>query len=329
MRFPARRARCYLVARMKIRTVLDYAKMMEDQTRMRAYARAIAEVCPGRTVCEVGVGLGPLSLMALRAGAAKVYGVEADGEALALAARVMEANGFDGARFVPVHGLSTRVTLPERVDVLLSETLDSMGLGENTAHFMADARRLLAPGGVFLPARLDCHVALASPAAYRARMRLWDEVLPGEFGLDYGPVAKTLRTAQHTLPVRADELLSGWERWQRVDFADPSSFLAVSPVLFVPTGEGEVLGLACSFDATLAPGVGLRTRPDDPPTHWQQAFHAFPEPVRLRRGDVVYAELVCAVEDVGSLRFEMRVASGALRDVEAVVRQRAAGGSLR
>lgn len=309
---------------MKIRTLLDYGKMMEDATRMRAYASAIAAVCRDRTVCEVGVGLGPLSLMALRAGASRVYGVEADAEVLALAARVMRANGFDERRFVPVPGLSTRVSLPEPVDVLLSETLDSMGLGENTAHFMSDARRLLAPGGVFLPARLDCHVALANPAAYRERMRLWDETLPGDFGLGYGPVAETLRAQQHTLPVRADELLSGWERWQRIDFATPSTFRAVSPVLFVPSCEGVALGLACSFEATLAPGVQLRTRPDDAPTHWQQAFHPFPEPVRLRRGDVVYAELVCAAEGLEALRFEMHVASGAMRDVESVVRQRAA-----
>lgn len=309
---------------MKIRQVLDYGRMMQDGPRMRAYGEAIAATCPGRTVCEVGVGLGPLSLMALRAGAKKVYGIEADGEALALATEVMAANGFDGSRFVPVRGLSTAVTLPEPADVVLSETLDAMGLGENTALFMGDARRFLAPGGVFLPSRLECHVALASPAAYRERMAFWGESLPADYGLAYGPVHRALRAQQHTLPVRADELLSRWESWQRVDFAAPSSFRPVSPVLFVPTREGEALGLACSFEATLAPGVRLRTRPDDAPTHWQQAFHPFPEPVTLRRGDVVYCELACSVADAESLRLELRVASGPMREVEAVVRQRAA-----
>jgi hypothetical protein len=111
---------------------------------------------------------------------------------------------------------------------------------------------------------------------------------------------------------------------QRVDFAAPSSFRPVSPVMFVPTREGEALGLACSFEATLAPGVRLRTRPDDAPTHWQQVFHPFPEPVTLRRGDVVYCELACSVADAESLRLELRVASGPMREVEAVVRQRAA-----
>ena len=52
---------------------------------------------------------------------------------------------------------------------VLSETLDAMGLGENTALFMNDAKRFLKDGGVFLPSRLDCYAALASPAPYRER----------------------------------------------------------------------------------------------------------------------------------------------------------------
>lgn len=309
---------------MKIRQILDYGRMMADNPRMRAYAQAIAAVCPGKVVCEVGVGLGPLSLMALKAGARKVYGIEGNPPAIDLATRVMAANGFDATRFIPVPGMSTAVTLPEPVDVVLSETLDSLGLGENTVHLLGDARRFLAPGGVFIPAALECHVALASPAAYRERARFWGEGLAMDYGLEYGPVRKVLGAQQHTLTVRSDELWSDWERWQRIEFAAPSTFMPVAPVLFIPKREGEVLGLACSFDATLSPGVNLRTRPDDPPTHWEQAFHPFPEPIVLRRGEVVYAELVCAMADLTSVRFEMHLAHGPMEAMEPLVRQRAA-----
>ena len=51
------------------RTIEDYKAMMADAGRMDAYRRAIAAVCPGKVVCEIGVGLAPLSLMALKAGA--------------------------------------------------------------------------------------------------------------------------------------------------------------------------------------------------------------------------------------------------------------------
>ena len=122
--------------------VRDYKEMMACTVRMDAYRAAIGPQCVGRTVCEIGVGLGPLSLMALKAGARRVYGIELDREALDCAAAILADNGFGPDRFVPVHGISTRVSLPERVDVLLSETLDSMGVGENTALYMRDAREL-------------------------------------------------------------------------------------------------------------------------------------------------------------------------------------------
>lgn len=310
---------------MKLRHILDHALMLQDPTRMRAYERAIRSTCEAKTVCEVGVGFGPLSLMALRAGAKRVYGIEHDAETLALATEVLRANGFDASRFVPIHGLSTRVELPERVDVVLSETLDSMGIGESTLPFLADAaRRFLAPGGAMIPSHLECQVALASPAAYRARRDLWAATLRADYGLDYGVVADRVRSRKHTLPIAPDEVLSDWQRWQSIDLATPSSFLPVSPALFVPERAGEVLGLAFAFDVTLTGEVHLRTRPDDAPTHWHQGFHAFAKPLAVRDDEAVYAELVTAPESFDDLRFEMHVASGPKGEVAKLVRERLA-----
>ncbi len=308
---------------MNIRLMLAHATMLEDATRMRAYDAAIREVCPGRVVCEVGLGFGPLSLMALRAGAKRVYGIEADPESLEVATQVIRANGFDASRFVPIHGLSTEVELPERAEVLLSETLDSMGVGENTALFMRDARtRLMTADAVFLPARLDCHAALATPEAYRTRAELWNTTLGERHGLDYRTVGALLRRFKQTLAVKKSEVRSGWERWQRIDFATPASYRKVSPVMFVPTEPGVVEGLAFAFDAMLSPSVNLRTRPDDAPTHWMQGFQPFPEPVVTRAGDVVYVEIVTEPLNAGHMRLELHVASGPMNQIESVVRQR-------
>ena len=54
----------------------DFKAMMDDPIRIAAYQKAIQRLCPGKVVCEIGLGLGPLTLMALNAGAAKVYAVE-------------------------------------------------------------------------------------------------------------------------------------------------------------------------------------------------------------------------------------------------------------
>ncbi|MBI5515707.1 MAG: methyltransferase domain-containing protein [Deltaproteobacteria bacterium] len=309
---------------MNLRRILDYAAMLNDPVRMRAYEAAIRAVCPGKVVCELGVGLGPLSLMALKAGAQRVYGIELDEGSLQVATEVLRANGFDRTRFLPVRGVSTRAKLPEKVDVVLSETLDSFGVGEQTVAFMDDARRFLKPGGVFLPERLDCLVALASPAEYRARRALWAQSLAEAYGLDYTPMLERVRACKHTLPVREPELFSGWARWQQITLGDGKTFARTSPVLLPGLREGEVLGIASAFEVTLAGAIKLRTLPEDPPTHWQQAFNAFPNPVHLKDGDAVYLELVTDPSaSLDSLRLELRVASGPRAEVEAVALQRA------
>ena len=97
-------------------TINHYQTIMADPVRMRAYQQAIERSCRGKSVCEIGVGLGPLSLMALQAGAKRVYGIEMDAAALEVARRIIARNGFDASRFVPIHGMSHQVELPERGD---------------------------------------------------------------------------------------------------------------------------------------------------------------------------------------------------------------------
>ena len=309
---------------MDIRKLADYKKMMVDDGRMHAYRQAIEKTCRDRVVCEIGVGLGPLSLMALQAGASRVYGIELDKEALDAATAILKSNGFGSDRFIPIEGLSTRVSLPERVDVLLSETLDSMGVGENTAHYMVDAReRHMHPDAVFVPGRLDCHVALASPEAYRAERAFWGEHLSEVHGLDYSAALPWVSENKHTIEVGAPDLFSEWSLWQSIDFHRPETWKRVTQLVLPVTQAGRVDGFACAFDAELAEGVHIRTFPEDEPTHWMQSFNAFPTPIEAALGQSIYMELEIARGDHPSLQFEMRVTSGPSEEVEKLVAQRA------
>ncbi len=309
---------------MDIRKLADYKKMMVDDGRMTAYSQAIQKTCGDRVVCEIGVGLGPLSLMALQAGATRVYGIELDKEALDAAVGILAANGFGADRFIPIEGLSTRVTLPERVDVLLSETLDSMGVGENTAHYMVDAlERHMKPEGVFVPGRLECHVALASPESYRAERMFWGQHLSEAHGLDYSSALPWVSENKHTIQVESTELFSEWSLWQSIDFHQPSTWKRVTQLVLPVTRSGVVDGFACAFDAELTEDVHIRTFPHDPPTHWKQSFNAFPSPIEVAPGQSVYMELEVARGDHPSLQFEMRVTSGPSEEVAGLVAQRA------
>lgn len=288
--------------------VRDYKEMMACKVRMDAYRDAIGPLCAGQVVCEIGVGLGPLSLMALKAGAKRVYGVELDAEALATAARIIEQNGYGPDRFIPVHGLSTAASLPEKVDVLLSETLDSMGVGENTALYMRDAlERYLKPGGVFLPAAITCVTALARPRVWEEQRRFWTDTMQSAWDLDYRGMLPTILPMNRVIQVHQEDLRSRWAVWQRVDFQRPQSFQKHSMALLVAERAGEVTGLARAFVADMGAGVELSTLSSKPLTCWKQFFAPFARPLQLERGDAVFVEFTANEPDFPGLAVESRI----------------------
>jgi predicted RNA methylase len=289
----------------------DYRLMMADKKRMTAFRRAIQITCPGRVVCEIGVGLGPLSLMALKAGAARVYGIEVNGEALDFATQVIRQHGFDPSRFIPIRGLSTRVTLPEKVDVILSETLDSMGFGENTVNYTGDAsRRFLKRGGVLVPREVRSLVALASPKRYMEQLYFWQDELFAREGFDYQHALDILRSHTHVLPVTNEALFSDWHVWYELNLRHGFFGVAPAPTCIEVTKSGIIHGLACAFEAVLADGVVLRNLPEDETTHWHQGFNPFVAPMDLRDGELAYIELTIPEQNAIRVQFDMHVLGG-------------------
>ena len=105
-------------------TLVQQQGMLQDQVRTSIYQFAILENAAdfrGKRVLDVGAGTGILSFFAARAGAARVFAVEASGMARH-AEQLAAANGLAGE----VSVLNQRVEdveLDERVDILISEPL--------------------------------------------------------------------------------------------------------------------------------------------------------------------------------------------------------------
>ncbi len=272
--------------------------MMRDDIRMGAYRRAIGKVCPGKTVCEIGVGLGPLSLMALEAGAERVYGIEVNPDILALAQRTIANNGYDSDRFIAMPGISLNVSLPERLDVILSETLDSVAFGENTLIFMIDAlNRSLKPDGVFIPRSIESEVALATPIEFERQHSFWTDALLDRYGFDYTEVCRELVRYNQTLSVSEDELFSDWTHWRSVEFSDSLTYADVPPVALRVLRRGSLRGFCVSFDVLLAEGIHLRTSPSEPETSWKQGFSPFPSAVECDRDDSILLDIDVPTDD--------------------------------
>lgn len=133
-----------------------HVRMLNDRVRTSRLLAAIkAEVRPGDVVVEIGTGTGVLAVAAAQAGARQVYAIEA-GPLAAVAREFVRANGV-ADRVTIVEGWSQAVTVPERGDVFVSETIGNAGFDENLIEIARDAMgRLLKPGARMIPRRLPC-----------------------------------------------------------------------------------------------------------------------------------------------------------------------------
>ncbi len=264
---------------------------------MQAFAAAAAQSCAGRTVCVVGSGLGELSLLALRAGAARVFALEEDPELLELSQDLHARHGFGAASFVPILGPSHQVELPERVDVVLADPFSSIGLASDMHFALEDAlHRFAKPGTVFIPESIARHVALARPRVFSRECEFWDADLYLQHGLDFGAVLDVVRSRERRLKLRLDELASEWTPLPELVFSERQSHVRRAQALLEVKKPGTASGFCLAFEAQLCPGVVLRTLPGAPPSCWDQGFVPFSTPLGCGEGDLVVVELLHATD---------------------------------
>eukprot|EP00039_Didymoeca_costata_P012153 m.173908 g.173908 ORF g.173908 m.173908 type:complete len:370 (+) comp15397_c0_seq9:134-1243(+) len=136
-------------------------EMLEDPDRMSAYFRAITGNTASfkdKVVLDVGTGSGILAIWAAKAGAKKVYAVEATYMAKH-AQTLCEANGV-GHIVEVIQSAMEDVELPEKVDIIVSEWMGYMLLRESMLDSVLIARdKYLAPGGAMYPSHATMYMA--------------------------------------------------------------------------------------------------------------------------------------------------------------------------
>src|SRR5712671_2928858 len=165
------------------RVIDEHRQYLADTARVSAFASAIAEVVkPGDVVLDLASGTGILGLLACRAGASRVYAVDAGGMAQPARAIVRE-NGFEG-RIQVVNGYSAQVELPERADVLLTDQIGHFGFEAGIVEFVADARRrLLTSDARLMPSRIDLLIAPVEAPDVAEAISFWSR-RPAGFAMD-------------------------------------------------------------------------------------------------------------------------------------------------
>lgn len=263
----------------------EHREYLADQARTSAFCLAIREVVkPGDVVLDLGAGTGILGLFACRAGAKRVYSVE-EGGIIELARAICRANGFqDQVTFIK--GLSTRVELPERVDVVVADQIGRFGFEAGLLEYFGDARRrFLNPSGRLVPSCVDLWVAPVECPEMSARVEFWNHV---PAGFDFRPSRSWAANTGYPVKLRPDHLLSDPVSAASLDLSIATQTSLNLEASVVATRAGYLHGIGGWFSARLSNTVTMSNSPlATDSINRRNVFFPIDRVVGLEKGDHV------------------------------------------
>ncbi len=265
--------------------------LLADRVRNAAFHAALESVIvKGKTtVADIGTGTGFLGFLAAKLGARRVDMYEA-AEVAAVARKLLRHNRLANCRIAELH--STEVANPDRVDVVVCETLGNYPFEENIIATLNDAHaRFLEPGGAIIPHAVEQFVCPVTAERLYRELATWDEV---GYGLDFAPAKAMTLNNIYVRWLEPSDLFDGGRAarsWDRVTFDRRNKTTRAGEASWRASTPLTVYGLALWWRAELAAGISLSTGPLDARTHWEQLYLPVLEPMALRAGQTLAARL--------------------------------------
>jgi len=289
--------------------------MLEDMARMEAYHSAIfknkSEIIADKVILDVGTGTGVLAVWAAKAGAKRVYAVDAS-NAASLARQLVQVSNVSD-KVTVLHSTVEDIELPEPVDVIVSEWMGSLLLKESMFDSVAYARdKWLKPGGLLLPSHATISLGLYTPTSdhdhthfVRAKLEKeiaeWNKTVTNlqHLDVDYSSFTNQLEQdlSDHFLKnairvnyLSPDNLASNPQQVLDFDCAtvDPTAIAQFSQNFqFTVSKHAEIQGFLGWFTTDFPNGVVLDTRPSETYNHWGQQLYPLKESFKVVPGDRV------------------------------------------
>jgi hypothetical protein len=233
----------------------EHLSYISDARRLDCFKKAVGKIIrPGDLVADVGCGFGVLGLLCLRAGAAKVWGIDRTG-AIDVARESMARAGL-GDRYLCIHETSQRVVLPELVDVVICDHLGYFGIDYGILSIIGDARRrFLKPGGRIVPSGMNLMLGAVRSPNCRSKA----DVYP--ISPEYSWLRQYTVNTMHAVQVKGDDLVSTPATLGAIDLSVESpDYLSFATELSI-VREGTIDGLVGWFECELAEDVKMSNSP--------------------------------------------------------------------
>ncbi len=248
-------------------SMLHAAMLLGQKTRLAKFEKAIRQIVkPNDYVVDIGTGSGVLALMAAKAGARKVTGIDINQESVEYANKAAVLNGVeDKIEFVEKHVLDF---IPdERADVVICEMLSSILFIEQQVPASYHAvENILKPDGVIIPQNATIFIVpVESP------------VMVERFSFEQLQFPRVVQTVMSDSTKDLADLMV----LQEVDLTKPASDYSIDETLqFSIINDGVIHGLVGLFESELYKDIKLNM--DD---GWKQLFLPLQKPVRVTSGD--------------------------------------------
>ncbi len=267
--------------------------MLADPLRNEAFDKAIQNaVQEGDQVLDIGTGSGLLAMMAARSGAGSVLACEVNPDIAKAAEKVVLANGYQDKIEVVAKRSDLLVEgedYQEKFDVIVSEILDSGGLGEGVIPSLRHAKKNLAkpnariiPSGISLKARL-VEVPRLSKVNPVNDISGFDLSHFDEFRVS--DIYKLIDINQELNTFLSDEFsLRSYDFYnipdKEVSFKDPE----IESYSVECTENGSVHAVLFWFDLHMDETASYSSGPGGELIHWQQAIFYFDKPASVQKG---------------------------------------------
>lgn len=261
--------------------------MIADEVRMGAYEAALRQaVFPGAIVLDIGCGTGIFSYLALSLGAAHVYAVDPS-PAVQVGIEIAKKNGVHEA-ITFYQDISTNITLPEPVDVVISDLRGVLPLLGAHIPSLIDARqRLLKPDGTLIPQMDKLRLAVVhAPKLYEPVDQPWSS---SPYGFDMSSATRYTASSWYPGRVERSQLLCPPATWSTLDYRTVESPDVHSQVEVEINKNGTAHGLIIWFNTNLFANVGFSNEPgiEVHPKVYGSAFFPWSNPVDVEPGDIV------------------------------------------